>query len=440
MYGALLGMVFVLPYSFALIETCQIIMMLAWGLKRFFLCKSSVRQPLVQGVDLFSRNMGWSLLAIAVLIVLTIPMSHYPSLSAKKFFSRFLQQIFLTYLVTEIIYNRKRLYSVLLVMLLTLFFVTIDVMVQYTWGTSIVHHTSLIFGRVSGPMNHPNDLGTLLVTILPVTMILSLTVRSWMPLLLGKIIWQVLVWAAGFGIAALFILLLITLGLTDSRGAWIAFVVGIIAVGSCFKSYKLMAVIFLMFVIFFWVFSMHCLSTRIDLYAVPMVHCPVLIPSFTNPFGLPHQYSLSKFFFDSSDRYFYWGTALGVIKHSPWFGCGYNAYVQTLRDMHVGHEEYPHNSFLQITAELGVVGLFLYGWFFTALGLQINRLLRIIKHDRDLFLLGCGIASGILAWMVHSLMDTPWESYQLSVLWWMFIGVLFSLVNCLHNKGEKSWA
>ena len=85
------------------------------------------------------------------------------------------------YVVTEIIHSRKRLYSVLSVLLLTLFFVIIDVMIQY-WGKSIVHHSPLIFGRVSGPMNHPNDLGTLLVTVLPVVLILTITVRIPVPL------------------------------------------------------------------------------------------------------------------------------------------------------------------------------------------------------------------------------------------------------------------
>jgi len=161
MYGALLGMVFFLPYSFALIETCQITMIAAWAVRCYLSCRTPA------GLDdrfprssFFSHSISWPLVAIALLIVLTMPFSHDPALTLKKFCSRFLQQVFLMYLFTEIVYSRKRLYGVLSVMLITLFFVTIDIMVQCTLGKSFVHHTHLIFGRVTGPMNHPNDLGT----------------------------------------------------------------------------------------------------------------------------------------------------------------------------------------------------------------------------------------------------------------------------------------
>jgi O-antigen ligase len=430
MYGALLGMIFFLPYSLALIEACQLSMIVAWTLKRFLLYKMPARQDhCPSGFNLAPGSMAWPLIAIALLIVLTIPFSHCPALSTKKFFSRFLQQIFLMYVVTQIIHNRRRLYSVLSVLLLTLFFVIIDVMAQFIRGKSILYHTSLVLGRVTGPMKYSNDLGTLLATVLPVVLILMITYRRWVPLL-GSCYKSAGRGISGGGltlISILFFLLLIALGLTSSRGAWIAFAVGMITIGSCLKSYKVMALIFFVLVIFFWIFSMHCLSTRIDMYDVPMTQGPRLSPSFTNPLGLPPGYNALEILLGPSGRGSYWKTAINVIKHYPWFGCGYSAYVQTLRDLNAGHEEYPHNSLLQITVELGFLGLILYGWFFVTLCRQIKSTLRAVSLDRDLFLLGCGISSGILAWSIHSLLDTAWASLQLGVLWWLFIGILLSL-------------
>ena len=94
--------------------------------------------------------MGWPLLAIGLLIVLTLPFSHYPALSLKKLFSRYLQQIFLMYCVAEIVRNRQRLYRVSLAVLLLMgLAVSIDALSQYVWGQNLIHHSALIFGRVS---------------------------------------------------------------------------------------------------------------------------------------------------------------------------------------------------------------------------------------------------------------------------------------------------
>jgi len=166
----------------------------------------------------------------------------------------------------------------------------------------------------------------------------------------------------------------------------------------------------------------HFLSTRTDLGSAPIAQGGY--KAFVNP----------------SDRDFYWKTAAGVIKDYPWFGCGYSAYVRTLQDLHVGHEEYPHNSLIHITVELGAVGLILYGWFFTALWLQIKNVLRAVSFERDLFLLGIGMTAGILAWMIHSLVDTGWASLQLGVLWWLFIGILLSMKLILNSQPTRGLA
>jgi hypothetical protein len=53
--------------------------------------------------------------------------------------------------------------------------------------------------------------------------------------------------------------------------------------------------------------------------------------------------------------------------------------------------------------------------------------LRAIAGQRDLYIIGGGLACGLLAWMVHSLLDTPWSSLQLSLLSWIFVGLLLCL-------------
>jgi putative inorganic carbon (HCO3(-)) transporter len=423
-YGALLAMIFFLPYSFALIAVCQATMTIAWVSKRFLFGKEFSRQGCAQGFNFFSNSMGWALMALGLLIVLTMPFSHDPALTFKKLFTRYLQQIFLMYLVTETVHSRKRLYGVLAVLLLTFFLVTVDIMIQCMSGHSFVHHNPLTNGRVTGPMNEPNDLGTLLATVLPVVLASIIAFRKKKPLLVV--------------ISLLFLFLVVALGLTDSRGAWLAFAVSMMALSVCLKRLKITVLIVLMLGVLFWGYGMYCLDTRPDMSNAPTNHGLVLHPSLFNPLGLPASYNISNLFFNTSNRELYWDTAVNVIKHYPWFGCGYNAYVQTLRDLHVNHEEYPHNSLLHITAELGIVGLLLYLWLFVALCLQGWRVLRAVSCERELYVLGCGASCGILAWMIHSLLDTPWSSLQLSLLLWLLIGILMSLGFVLQNqKGDR---
>ncbi len=426
MYGALLATVFFLPYSFALIEIFQVTMIVAWGFKFFLLRKTPVQRT-SQGLNFISPGMVWSLTAVALLIVLTIPFSHYPAVSLKKFVTRFLQQIFLMYLVTEIVYDRKRLYGVLSMLLLTFFIVSVDIMIQCMGGKDIFHHTALIYGRVTGPMNHPNDLGTLLVTVLPVVLVLTVTSRIWIPLLCKSFN---PLWMGRVVISLLFLLLVVALGLTSSRGAWVAFAISMVTLGVYLKNYKLVIGMVLALGLFLGMFGMHCLNTRHDIYNFPIKQGSLIInqPSASNALGL---------LFDPNGRESYWSTSVDVIRHYPWFGCGYSAYTQTLKDMHAVHEDYPHNSLLHITAELGFAGLILYGWFFTAFWVQVKNVLDAISRERDLFLLGCGISAGILAWILHSLVDTAWASLQLGVLCWLFMGLLLSLKLLVsNNKGE----
>ena len=263
----------------------------------------------------FASSMGMSLIAIALLIVLTILVQSFSRLKHEEvFFSRFVQQIFLMYVITEIVQSRKRLYGVLSVLSATLFFVGMDVMVQHTWGTSLVHHSSMITGRVTGPMNHPNDLGTLLVTVLPVVMVLMFAYRRWKVLL-----------------AVLFILLTIALGLTDSRGAWIALATSMIALGIYLKlNTKLVITIFCALAIFFTVFGiLYCMNTRWDLFNISTTKGPVSIIRSCEM--LFNSTNLERYFSNQPA-----GNCIGRQRSMSssgilGFGCGYSAYVQTLK-------------------------------------------------------------------------------------------------------------
>jgi O-antigen ligase len=444
MFGALLVFIIFIPYSAAATQAGLFILILAWLAKHYFIWKSHPSQGLLKSYTTPSYGLHWPLIVIALLIVFTIPFSQAPALSLKKFFSRFIQQIFLMYCVAEIINTPKRLYQVMAMFLWTLLVVNADIAVQYFRGHSFIFSNELLFQRVSGPMRHPNDLGTLLVTVIPIILSLMITRRFWMPLIFKPKALIVILTVLGW---VLFASSVTALGLSVSRGAWVAFAITMIGYGCYLKNTRLTVGILLILTLFFWVFWVNCMNVRTDISVRARTN--IFKNTDTNTTDIVNHMdktktstekdlSNEKVLFNYSSRDVYWKAAIDIMKDRPLTGCGYNAYIQKLKTMQVGHEEYPHNSLLHIGAELGIIGLLAYFWFFIALLLTVMKTLKEISFSKDLYKLGVGLCFGILAWLIHSLLDTPWESLLLNILWWTLIGVLLSLGNIAqHIKASQ---
>jgi O-antigen ligase len=409
LFGALVLLTVFIPYSPVMIQAALFIMMIAWWAKRILLYKANPHTSFWSHCKLPYTSLQWPLLLLAVLILTMMPFSAAPALTLKKFFSRFIQQIILMYFAIEVLRSPKRLYILMTALLTTLMVVSADIFIQYFEGYSFIFNSQMLTGqRVTGPMRHPNDLGTLLVVVLPVVASLILTRKFWIPLLFNRKMMVPLTILC----TVLFASLVIALGLTVSRGAWLAFVITIVAWGLSLKNARLTGVIVLLFVAFFWYFGVRCIELRTDITAPATVNQTV---------------DTEKVFFNPSNRDVYWKTATGIISQFPYFGCGYNAYIQRLKQLNWHPQEYPHNSILHIAAEVGLIGLAGYLWLWIAVFLDWKRILNITALNRELHLLGLGIGFGLLAWLLHSFTDTAWESLSLSILWWLFIGVMLSL-------------
>lgn len=424
MFYALLVLVIFIPYSAAIIQGCLFILIIAWIVRRILIWSSHPKSNFLLAFYFPINGLGLPLILIALLIVGTTPFSCAPFLSLKKFFSRFLQQIFLMSVIIEIIQTPRRLYQLLIFLMWTLLVVMVDVFVQFKIGHSFIFHKhTIIYERVSGSMRHPNDLGTLLVTVLPITLALIFSRRFWLPIVFQKL------WLKPFSVLCgiIFLSMLIALGLTSSRGAWVAFVISMIGGSVYLKKSWWTGLIVLMLIVFLSIFGFYFANTRTDIFNKNAVHNEQTVQDQGST------QNAGKKFFNPSRRFEYWQTAFKVIEQFPLFGCGYNAYIQTLQKINLNPVEYPHNSILHIATELGLIGLILYIWFWLALFLEGIKLLKTIEFHQDLHLLGVGIFFGIGAWFIHSLFDTPWESLQLSILWWFLIGVLMSLKNVSEN-------
>ncbi len=83
---------------------------------------------------------------------------------------------------------------------------------------------------------------------------------------------------------------------------------------------------------------------------------------------------------------------------------------------------YAHNCYLQMAAETGIFGLLIFLWFVAAL--LKGAVFKVLKF-KDKFLKATliGIVGGILAYLVHSFVDTHLYSLPLAVLFWAMAGL-----------------
>ena len=125
------------------------------------------------------------------------------------------------------------------------------------------------------------------------------------------------------------------------------------------------------------------------------------------------------------ERIRWWKESLRIIKDYPLVGCGLNTYsvVGRLYKSFDGGGIYPHNSYLQMAAETGLLGLFAFLWF---LFMFFRIGLRYFNQNRDVLVLG--LLTGISAFLIHAIFDTHLYSLQLVVLFWYMVGLTVAMI------------
>lgn len=131
-----------------------------------------------------------------------------------------------------------------------------------------------------------------------------------------------------------------------------------------------------------------------------------------------------------------WQGTWQMIKTHPFFGVGLRGYQQLISEYQqpfflpgvegvVSNEfhPYPHNLFLAIWAELGILGLIsfliiIFNFFKSG----FNKLAK--KNKNDLIFIICFMTSLVVI-LVHGLVDTPYFKNDLAVLFWLVIGLNF---------------
>jgi hypothetical protein len=127
----------------------------------------------------------------------------------------------------------------------------------------------------------------------------------------------------------------------------------------------------------------------------------------------------------------FWRTALQLIGHYPVSGVGIGAYIielpnfTVLRGYAAGHTDSAENYFLQVTAELGVLGLLAVIWlFFEVMRMLFRNRSRLSREDPDRFLY-FGIISALAVVFINLFFHSYIGAFDVKYLIWLLVGLAF---------------
>ena len=216
------------------------------------------------------------------------------------------------------------------------------------------------------------------------------------------------------------------LGVIISTGLLLIFVIKINIKGKAFKKYlKVSGIIFL---------AVIAIITGISL----------ILPAESNPI-LAELSSLTLSNITFKGRELMWLTTFNMIKEHPIIGMGVNTfrlnYQNYQGDLLIKHPEYipylgsaesPHNQFLEITAEQGIIGVLLFLWinivFFKSCIGFINRTTADEAHLKEKMIV-IGIMAGAAAIIIHGLVEFPLNLVPNAMLYWMYLGIVMVIAN-----------
>jgi O-antigen ligase len=292
----------------------------------------------------------------------------------------------------ETINDKKRLKNILLVMIISASLMVVDAGVQYFSGKDFLRGFS--FERLRASFPSANDFAGWLIMFIPIFLgILATKQLNGLERRIKKI-----------ALGALVALMLICLVLTYSRGAWLGFIFGLALI-----DYEIIKL----------------LGYRNKILVYPLMIVCLIGIFFILPLTIKERIKSIGDININLNRISLWKESLSIIEDFPVFGSGLNTYSVVGRNYKIMEEGgiYPHNSFLQMAAETGVIGLVSFVWILIVL---FRSGFQTLSRKKDPLLLG--ILAGILAFLVQSFFDTNLYALQLVVLFWFMMGLAVAVM------------
>ena len=148
-----------------------------------------------------------------------------------------------------------------------------------------------------------------------------------------------------------------------------------------------------------------------------------------------------EIFLDSSDlmdrsnsmgwRFYFWSNLIDEWQQRPWFGYGTGSSVVFGKEL-MGVWTSPHNGYLRVLYETGIVGFAAFMWVIWTMLAQALRLLRQNLND-DVKLVAHIYVTMTIAYLILNLTDNILEYYEVAIYNW----AILSLVEYTNRVGEE---
>jgi putative inorganic carbon (HCO3(-)) transporter len=130
---------------------------------------------------------------------------------------------------------------------------------------------------------------------------------------------------------------------------------------------------------------------------------------------IPAQKTHLKPLFSTLMRLKYWKQTFIIIQAFPWTGVGPG-------NFNLIQSRYAHNSYLQIWAEMGFLGLASFLWLVLSVLIEGLRNLKLYPHKKEITLL----ITASTAFLLHNFLDFSFFLPEVAFIWWVILGLLYS--------------
>ena len=334
--------------------------------------------------------------------ILSLTQTQYWDNSLKGIF-RILRCVLMCFLTPYAVDTRQKFKTAFYVIAVGVMVIGLDAILQAVTGFDLIRGRMMTTythdaGRVTGPFRHANDFSAYLS-------LMSFLFFGMIPhAFLQKDLKKRIFFMAGSVVAALCLLW------TYARGAWLAVGISFVAM-AIFKRNRTLILGMVLFGVTAFLFSSPSLQFRIRTLG------DVQSGTFT-------------------ERRFLWGESLRMIGQKPWLGYGVNTYSKMepyfkSKEIHTDYQ-YAHNGYLQMAAEMGLVGLGSFLLFLVSFFISMAR--SLIPHDAEFTrAAAASIVFGVLAFLLHSATDTDLQSLRLVSVLWLSMGLALAAKKTLGS-------
>jgi O-antigen ligase len=373
-----------------------------WIIRKIIIC--GVKNPFRVMMPV-STGLNPAIACYAAACALSLLGTASVKLTAVGLVCKLFQQVYTFFIIAERVNTRDRLIRVTGVLFLSMALVSADAIFQKITGRDFIRGYGLFGdeGSVQASFGNPNSLGSWISMVFPLAacfaffpwpahaLLLRISGRT---RLFGKMLLCVLA-------AALFVSLLFT----ASRGAWAAVFIAILIISAAKKNWK----------VFFGMLLFIAVALSVNAESRTYVNV----------------------FFNRNDaaipiRKVIWKEAVRVFADHPVTGSGMNTYSivapRYIKETGWNSGGYPHNSYLQLAAETGILGLGSFMALIAVFAATVHRRLKIIPDGWRSGLL-MSFASALAGFFFHSFFDNNIFSLQLAGMMWGFLGMSAAVWN-----------